>query len=603
MPLIEMTSDLTSLRFGRDRRGGASSGQPYFTKDIPGRLESIDSRTTGLGTDFLIRGGALSAINVKEDAQRLGRFFTDLKSPNGLLFTAKQNLLARQNPKTGSPPKRGYLPTTTLAQAAVNPLGIHLSPVLNGDNKYITKTREEYNTSELGVGNKNRLLLLYETNIITPKVSPNPSFATSIDSLLGGLNNTDSSTGVNAFQSNLDIFGISPDPTLLFQYGGGPNAILGGKTSIRKDTGFNTSEGFQRNAKFTAEIHKFLVYTPDLIINKSNVISNIGSTGFGSKGITNFQRDLLDPSVTGVSETRRKQLIGEPTNYTEFNRVETYGEGDPGKKKPEGDRSVYYTTNLRDSKNLDPNVIENTFTVDSVNATPLYVSERVKKEDAGKKSITDIVKFNIGVIDLDSAGSSNPPKTTWVHFKSYITSFTDNYGAEWQGFKYMGRGNQFYRYKGFTRTISMGFDIAVHSKYEQAFVYDKLNYLASVCAPNYSEGGFMRGNIIKLTVGDYLNNQYGFLTSLNFSIPTDSTWDIGRGLDGKEDPNSLQLPHRISVGSFGFTPVHDFVENTVKRDYTSGRFSRPDHAYISLGNENEGYDATYSQRQSINNSE
>ena len=112
----------------------------------------------------------------------------------------------------------------------------------------------------------------------------------------------------------------------------------------------------------------------------------------------------------------------------------------------------------------------------------------------------------------------------------------------------------------------------------------------------------MRGNIIKLTVGDYLNNQYGFLTSLNFSIPTDSTWDIGRGLDGKEDPNSLQLPHRISVGSFGFTPVHNFVENTVKRDYTSGRSLRPEHTYISLGNENKGYEATYSQRQSINNS-
>ena len=86
MPLIEMTSDLTSLKFGRDRRGGGSSGQPYFTKDIPGRLESIDQRNSALGTDFLIRGGALSARNVLEDEQRLGRFFTDLKSPDGILF-------------------------------------------------------------------------------------------------------------------------------------------------------------------------------------------------------------------------------------------------------------------------------------------------------------------------------------------------------------------------------------------------------------------------------------------------------------------------------------------------------------------------------------
>ena len=77
----------------------------------------------------------------------------------------------------------------------------------------------------------------------------------------------------------------------------------------------------------------------------------------------------------------------------------------------------------------------------------------------------------------------------------------------------------------------------------------------------------MRGNIIKLTVGDYLNNQFGILNGLNFSIPDDSTWDIGRDLDGKEDANSLQLPHRITVGNFAFTPIHNFVETTVKTGY------------------------------------
>ena len=154
MPLIEMTSDLTSLKFGRDRRGGGSSGQPYFTKDIPGRLESIDQRNSALGTDFLIRGGALSVRNVLEDEQRLGRFLTDLKSPDGILFVTKQNLLSFQNPKTGASPVRGYTPFNTLAQVAVNPLGIHLSPVGNNQNKYEFLTRNDYNTSKLGVENK-----------------------------------------------------------------------------------------------------------------------------------------------------------------------------------------------------------------------------------------------------------------------------------------------------------------------------------------------------------------------------------------------------------------------------------------------------------------
>ena len=53
MPLVDMTSDLTSLKYGRDRRGGGWSGQPYFTKDIPERLESINFANSFLGNDFL----------------------------------------------------------------------------------------------------------------------------------------------------------------------------------------------------------------------------------------------------------------------------------------------------------------------------------------------------------------------------------------------------------------------------------------------------------------------------------------------------------------------------------------------------------------------
>tara|TARA_R110001592_G_scaffold26988_3_gene100452 strand:+ start:114 stop:1910 length:1797 start_codon:yes stop_codon:yes gene_type:complete len=596
MPLIEMTSDLTSLKFGRDRRGGGNSGQPYFTKDIPGRLESIDQRNSVLGTDFLIRGGALSAVNVLEDEQRLGKFLTDFKSPNGALFIAKQNLLSLQNPKTGAGPIRGYTPAKTLAQVAVNPLGIHLSPIINDENKYEFKTKNIYNTNQLGVENKNKLLLLYETNIISPTAT-SIGAAPDVTQLLNSLSNTSAETGLNAFSENLKTFGISEDPNILLQYRGGPNSVIGGRTIIRKDSKFNTSQGLERNSKFTADVNKFLVYTPDLIINKT-VIGNVGSTGFGGAGIANFQSDLLDPADTGVPEIRRKQLIGEPTDYNTFNRSKTYGEGDPGKKKPEGDRSVYYTTNLR-SEALTNKTIQDTYTPDSINAVPLYSTSEIsaKKEDG----YTDIIKFNIGVIDLNSAGLSNPPKTNWIHLRAYINSFADNYGADWQSFKYMGRGNSFYKYNGFTRTISMGFDVAIHSKYEQGFVYDKLNYLASLTAPNYSDGGFMRGNIIKLTVGDYLNNQFGILNGLNFSIPDDSTWDIGRDLDGKEDANSLQLPHRITVGNFAFTPIHNFVEDTVKTSYIEGALNTPGSNYISLGNNAEGYETTFSQRKNINN--
>jgi hypothetical protein len=35
MPLLDLKTDLKSLRFGKDRKGGGNSGQPYIQTGIP----------------------------------------------------------------------------------------------------------------------------------------------------------------------------------------------------------------------------------------------------------------------------------------------------------------------------------------------------------------------------------------------------------------------------------------------------------------------------------------------------------------------------------------------------------------------------------------
>ncbi len=47
-------------------------------------------------------------------------------------------------------------------------------------------------------------------------------------------------------------------------------------------------------------------------------------------------------------------------------------------------------------------------------------------------------------------------------------------------------------------------------------MYKKLNYLASTLAPDYTAAGFMRGNIVRLTLGGYLYEQPGFISSLTY---------------------------------------------------------------------------------------
>jgi hypothetical protein len=614
MPLIDMTSDLTSIKYGRDRRGGGSSGQPYFTKDIPERLQSINFANSFLGSDFLIRGGVRSVTSVLEDEVRLSKWFSSFNSADGLLFIAKQNLLNRQRPKTGiNEPQRLYTPLNTLGQAATNNLGIHLMkdgllPVLDDEQTYLKKTEaSNKNTTGLGDGNKNKLLLLYETNLITPTQSPD---VTNYDITDGFMNvpgfgsvplliNTAAATQYvedsnlfAGFKSNLDTYGISLAKGQLLNYQGGPNASISGRSIVRKV--FDTNEGFANNKDkkgLDPRVGQYLVYSPDLTIKKTQS----ESTGFGGTSIRNFEKDLVNKTIeTGVSEKRRKELIGEPSNYTSFNRAKTFGEGNPGIKGR--NRSAYYTTDVGESG--PPTNISGSNTVfeyDAVNAQPLYSSLGTPSAEG----VDDYIKFHIGVLNLDSTGDTK--EFTWIHLRAALTSFNDNYNATWNEIKYMGRGNSFYKYGGFTRGITMGLDVIASSKYEQAFMYDKLNYLASVIGPNYSDVGYMRGNIIKLTVGDYLNDVYGILTGLSYSIPQESPWDIGRNNDGSLDSeNSLQLPHYIQISNFGFTPIHSFMENSISPAYVNGTNSTTPNSYISMGAEQRGQQKTQKRRELAN---
>ena len=93
MPLIDLRTDLKSLRYGKDTPGGGYSGQPYIQDKIPDGF-------TSKSPDFLLRNGYLAPVNALTDVERLGKMFGDLKSPNGILFIAKQNILSNSAVRT-----------------------------------------------------------------------------------------------------------------------------------------------------------------------------------------------------------------------------------------------------------------------------------------------------------------------------------------------------------------------------------------------------------------------------------------------------------------------------------------------------------------------
>jgi hypothetical protein len=135
---------------------------------------------------------------------------------------------------------------------------------------------------------------------------------------------------------------------------------------------------------------------------------------------------------------------------------------------------------------------------------------------------------------------------------------SDSYTADWSPTKYLGRGENFYNYNGFTRQISLSWTVAAQSKQELIPMYKKLNYLASSLTPEYSPNGYMRGNMVQLTVGGYLYEQPGIITGLTYNIEENTPWEIGINDSGDFDSSVKELPHILRVTGFSFIPIHRF---------------------------------------------
>lgn len=241
--------------------------------------------------------------------------------------------------------------------------------------------------------------------------------------------------------------------------------------------------------------------------------------------------------------------------------------GDPG--SPNIDRSDYTkgggTVTVSGSGAAQyPVVVKPSDGTDRINSLYLYKSS----QPADQEDINDLVKFRIATIDPE-----NPKQVVYNHFRAFLNEMSDDFSSEFDSFKYLGRAENFYTYKGFSRNMTIGWTVAAQSKEEMAIMYKKLNYLASTTAPNYSDEGFMRGNIHRLTIGGYLYEYPGIIEGISYTIPQESPWDIAiptkttttTTTSGKvsADKSIKELPHIINV-SMKFRPIDKFLPRTVQ---------------------------------------
>ena len=637
MGLVDLTTEKLLFRYGKDRPGGGDSNQPYVTRSIPGNPnlpfsdnanKDLDDISRRGGPDFMLRGGTLLPRIAINDVSRLTQMFFDFKSPAGPLFIAKQNILSLTNVNSSAGVEEFQLAERDRSGNFFQRLGSSISTFFQNNvalNQGVYTPLEAIIQAGTGFAGNHVLKQGFNpVDNVNPNLQQSYGFSTNRNLPLAmptylrtmfpnGTGSDPSSRLTNL--ATRKIFAInSADQFELLRYSGGPGATLGvgqtvlnitSKTSFKDDnlnfwgSGPNNSIGRQ------ALTYNQLISVPNFVniaINASSAILGLGNpllsdtqlripAGKGGTALENpnYQLSIAPTGSQNIPNSLAFKDLG--VNAIE-QRVNL---GDPGKR---GNLSSY-TIGKRDINTpISGSIFNNSGyknALDKLNAYPIYRSQG-PTTDSTKN---DFVKFRIAAIDND-----NPSFKEYIHFRAFISNFSDSYTSEWEAQKFMGRGEDFYKYSGFGRTISVDWTIAAQSKQELIPMHQKMNFLASLCAPDYSKIGYMRGNLVSLTIGGWCYEQVGIMNGITLSVPEESPWEIALpdagnvslspdGAQIKSDKSVKELPMIVNVSGFTFTPIHDFVPRKQDNTYLgpkSGKWANfiskyGNQRYIALENE------------------
>jgi len=514
IPLISLRTNLKSLKFGADLPGYGNSGQPFIQTELPndyvanplnsvGNTKPIFLPTSTGGFDYP-RRGTFNRLNsvlspnlsfVEAEAQGESysisnlvdykRISAFLKTTRGKTFLDKQKNLQLSNPKieTGN---------TLFGQFdnKILPGLIENTRVYNGGRNTLEQIKNQGNgihIARAGATPYNYLEKYYSDVVGAQNV--NNEYETNRLIILQKLKMVSEDARFNLGSAAPELLNLNLTNKLGISYD--TNLLfqyLGGPGSS-----YGQGLTLIRRTDNTTNITNPMVMNYDQILMKSQVQK--GQTTY----ISDFRTQVQDPNVKG-----------DKWNF-QADSLETKFYINAGQYVDKMNKAF-------------PSIIKDT-------------------NDPFSKSEKDIIKFGFECMDND-----NPGESVFLSFRAFLNGgITDNHGAELNGFKYMGRGETFYTYQGFNRSMNFSFKIAVGSSQELEPLYIKLNRLVSQVYPDYSANNYMRAPMIKLTIGDYVSRMPGFLESVNITIDGTTSWEIN---------TNKQLPHVLDV-SISFKPIFD----------------------------------------------
>ena len=327
-------------------------------------------------------------------------------------------------------------------------------------------------------------------------------------------------------------------------------------------------------------ISKFLYETPngELFLQKQITLQSLNPqpqklynygvntlASIAAAGVSNIRRGGLLPSIgsfdlgsiLGFDGGTYVGVVGDE-NGAKL-REKNYGLGDPG--KPDTSLSLKsLVANINPfgiNKKLEYNMTIDG-SIDKVNFTPVY-EDSDNIPSLYEPNTKDFVPFRFEIHNYEGPNHI-------IVFRAYLDSISDDFNASYNSYKYNGRGEEFYIYNKFNRKIQVSFKIAAQTRSEMQPIYNKINYLASQTAPNYSPEGRIRTPFCKLTIGNWFKKLPGLINTVGLTWQKDYPWEIAldRNVDAEsgqisgKDIDMLILPHVLDV-SLSFQPIHAFT--------------------------------------------
>ena len=516
--------------------------QPFILRGIQ-RKNKKEPQKWGLGLSIdsimgidLIRGGVVTSTErALVDVARIGQF---ILSPKGLVWSVMQVGMQRTNRYN-----KVWTPANLLI--AVGGQHIGLKPKRHG-------------LLPFGPDNSN-----YQ-NLIT----------------------NDYKTKLEGFRKNsviLNQLGNSINNTQLESQLGGPESVYGiGISTIRTSTNtFSNPEKTYGDTKANF-VQK---YNP---IFENPIDLSIPSIG----GLTKIQIKTPRNTDKPFEDTYGKSVpINDDSNWENFGLATKIFDG------------KYNDSNLFDDKNKTTlKTIEGEEALNYKNITDLsndfssYRDFRSKYNQNGTK----ITKLKSGIkeygdnyytdknivkrvglgnsdttIGISTLGDANPDliKLSFttdgvgtIQFRGTVNSINETFTPNWTEIKYSGRAENAYLYDTFGRELNFGFRVYAYSVSELQPMWQRLEKLGKMTMPTYVSSGY-RGNITKFTLGTMYKNFPALISSLQYAIPDEFTWEIG--LNESSKGNELPMGVDVTIGlkllgkklhSTENTPIYDYIQ-------------------------------------------